>query len=604
MRVSVRDLLSQKPDGAGYDDIGRVLFPAGSVDNDFSRTFIDRLLAGDPRVERSADGTWGLTEGHLFSIPIAEVPFVIVDLEATGDHSPGASTGVTEIGAVKMIGGKDEGRFEQLVNPGSRIPPYVEKLTGITNEMVRDAPPIEDVIEGFYDFAQGSVVVAHNAAFDFGVLDQAVWRVLGRPLACPALCTIDLVRYAYPDLERTSLEWLAEHFEIEQPTRHRAVADAEMTGKVLYRALGELEKRGVRTLDELCDKDGAPLATARLGVYLPQSRLESLPQGPGVYRLIDEQGATLFVARAGDVREKLVQMYLNADRLGKRQLEMIDRTREIDATATGSYLETVLEEAAWIRRFDPSYNRGGKHVPKTFFVKLAAEADPPRIMAASRVGADGARYIGPLKNRAFAEQAASVLSGLFGVELGQPEVGSRAHAAHSLSANRPEAPAGHDPDAARRLAALLEDGPDAVIAAAKQAADSRSDGRKSLGALRRLARLHESHDWLVDRHTYAAVLPSVRAAGCVVVVRQGRLAGVVHPDSAADLEGVRALLIGVESRRTTRGERAERADAASILANWVRSLPRPDRAVVVRYDLDAGEAGVESVLNAVAKALR
>lgn len=102
---------------------------------------------------------------------LAETTFVVVDLETTGG-SP-ATSAITEIGAVKVRGGVELGEFQTLVDPGSPIPAFISVLTGITDQMVADAPRIGQVLPAFLEFARGAVVVAHNARFDVGFLRAA-----------------------------------------------------------------------------------------------------------------------------------------------------------------------------------------------------------------------------------------------------------------------------------------------------------------------------------------------------------------------------------------------------------------------------------------------
>ncbi len=113
-------------------------------------------------------------------VPLRDVVFVVVDLETTGG-SP-ASSGITEIGAVKVRGGEVLGELHTLVNPRELIPPFIAVLTGITDAMVATAPHIETVLPAFLDFARGCVLVAHNAPFDLGFL-KAACESLGLRLA-------------------------------------------------------------------------------------------------------------------------------------------------------------------------------------------------------------------------------------------------------------------------------------------------------------------------------------------------------------------------------------------------------------------------------------
>lgn len=129
-------------------------------------------------------------------------------LERPAGATP-APDGITEIGAVRVEGGRLTRSFVTFVNPGRPIPPFVQRLTGITDEMVAAAPPIEVALRGFLEFAGDEVLVAHNAAFDLGHLNAAQRALAGRPLDLPGLCTLRLARRLLPHLRRRSLDAVA-----------------------------------------------------------------------------------------------------------------------------------------------------------------------------------------------------------------------------------------------------------------------------------------------------------------------------------------------------------------------------------------------------------
>jgi DNA polymerase III subunit epsilon len=166
--------------------------------------------------------------------------FVVVDLETTGWLSDTA--GITEIGAVRLRAGAPVAEFSALVNPGVPIPPEVAALTGITDAMVCGAPPIEQVLPEFLDFADGSVIAAHNAPFDIGFLDAAC-RQCGTQW--PSFAVIDTAMLARlvlgpDDVPDHKLATLSGHFTTATAPCHRALADARATAGVLLGLLGRL----------------------------------------------------------------------------------------------------------------------------------------------------------------------------------------------------------------------------------------------------------------------------------------------------------------------------------------------------------------------------
>lgn len=159
----------------------------------------------------------------------ADQTYVVVDLETTGGLQPYHR--VTEIGAVKVRGGEVIETFQTLVNPQRRISEEIQKLTGISNEMVKTAPLFKDVAVLFQEFTKDAIFVAHNAGFDYGFL-QAEYGRLEERFVRPFLCTKVLMRKHFPDLESYSLANLTAHFKVPLENHHRALCDAEATAKL------------------------------------------------------------------------------------------------------------------------------------------------------------------------------------------------------------------------------------------------------------------------------------------------------------------------------------------------------------------------------------
>lgn len=156
--------------------------------------------------------------------------YTVVDLETTGGRADWDR--ITEIGAVKMKGGEILERFQCLVNPGRSIPKFIQDLTGITNEMVHEAPRFAEVAESFQAFSQGTIFVAHNVNFDYKFLQKEFDR-LGERFVRPYMCTKAGMRKYYPKLESYSLKELTKKFDIPLVNHHRALSDAEAAAGLL-----------------------------------------------------------------------------------------------------------------------------------------------------------------------------------------------------------------------------------------------------------------------------------------------------------------------------------------------------------------------------------
>lgn len=156
--------------------------------------------------------------------------YVVVDVETTGGRPP--NDRVTEIGAVKVQHGKIIGEWSSLINPEKRIPHFITQLTGISNDMVREAPTFAEIADDFAVFIDGAIFVAHNAAFDHGFI-ASEFRRLERRFRHPRLCTVSAMRRHYPGHISYGLANLCREYDIELVTHHRALADARATVALL-----------------------------------------------------------------------------------------------------------------------------------------------------------------------------------------------------------------------------------------------------------------------------------------------------------------------------------------------------------------------------------
>ncbi len=164
--------------------------------------------------------------------------FVVFDIETTGLHAD--RDAITEIGAVKVSEGKITEKFQTFVNPERPIPKNITELTGISDDMVADAPVISDAIKSFFDFAKGSVLVAHNASFDTSFIKEAS-RQSGMEYNFTHIDTLELARCLCPEAKNHKLDTLSKYFRIKLTNHHRAIDDANATGEIFIRLLELLE---------------------------------------------------------------------------------------------------------------------------------------------------------------------------------------------------------------------------------------------------------------------------------------------------------------------------------------------------------------------------
>lgn len=170
-------------------------------------------------------------------------PLIVLDIETTG-LSPHRHH-ITEIAAVKLLGNKVIDRFEQLINPQVHIPRFITKLTGITDDMVKNKPTIDKVLPSFEHFANSDILVAHNASFDYNFLAQKFYLHRKKAFTNNTLCTKRLANRIIPELPSKRLGALCEHFGVINKQAHRAMGDVMATTSVFQNMLDILAKKQI-----------------------------------------------------------------------------------------------------------------------------------------------------------------------------------------------------------------------------------------------------------------------------------------------------------------------------------------------------------------------
>jgi DNA polymerase-3 subunit epsilon len=340
--------------------------------------------------------------------PLRDLTFCVVDLETTG-ASAQAGCMITEIGAVKVRGGEVLGEFQTLVNPHTAIPPFIAVLTGITDTMVLEAPGIESALPAFLEFAQGSVLVAHNAPFDVGFLRHFAAQQ-GR--AWPPFEVVDTARLARRVITRDDapdckLSSLAQVFRAGTTPNHRALSDARATVDVLHGLMERLGGLGVHTLEELQTFTSRVTTAQRRKRHLA----ETLPHAPGVYLFRDDRERVLYVGTSRDLRTR-VRSYFTASETRTRMGEMVGIAARVDGIECATGLEAQVRELRLIAQHKPRYNRRSRFPEKVSFVKLTREPWP-RLSVVRQVLDDGADYLGPFSSRATAEKVLAALHETF-----------------------------------------------------------------------------------------------------------------------------------------------------------------------------------------------
>ena len=241
------DLLRLWGGRANASQIVDAVFKVSHIDEDLAGLLVGDLVKDDRRFKFIDGKTIELQVHDFESHLLDELDYVVVDVEATGAKLP--PNRIIELGAYRISARKIVDSFLTLVNPEIAIPRFVMTLTGISNEMVKEAPLFADVAPRWLEFVNDAVLIAHNAPFDTNFLNHEISRVYpGHRMINAHLCTVTLSRHVIPGLTNYRLDTIADHFSIPILARHRAGSDALATAEIFLHLLDRLHQRGVRDL--------------------------------------------------------------------------------------------------------------------------------------------------------------------------------------------------------------------------------------------------------------------------------------------------------------------------------------------------------------------
>lgn len=277
--------------------------------------------------------------------------YAILDIETTGGKYN--EEGITEIAVYKFDGHQVVDQFISLVNPEIPIQPFVVGLTGINNEMLRNAPKFYEVAKRVVEITSECILVAHNAKFDYRILRTEFQR-LGYEYERENLCTVELSKKLIPGQQSYSLGKLVRALGIPLNGRHRASGDAQATVKLFKMLLAkdtdkEILKNSVRNTPK------NHLDTKLM--YL----LEGMPSITGVYYLHDSEGEIIYIGKSRNIKKRINQHFTSENRKSR---EIQKEVASITFEATGNELNALLKENEEIKRNKPKYNRA---LSKTIF---------------------------------------------------------------------------------------------------------------------------------------------------------------------------------------------------------------------------------------------
>jgi len=269
--------------------------------------------------------------------------YAILDIETTG-LSP-VNERIIEI-AIYIHNGKEIiNEYSTLINPERNIPYNITRLTGITNEMVKDAPKFWEIAKDIVIITEGKSIVAHNASFDYNFIRNE-FKSLGYNFKRDRLCTVKLSRKIIPNHKSYSLGKICKELGIKIDGRHRAAGDAFATVK-LFEHLLKISP----TLGQL---------NSSMFYHIDAKIIKNLPEEPGVYYFHDHNGDIIYIGKSNNIRTRIFSHFGNEK--SERAIKMVDEIHNISYELTGNELIALLLESDEIKTQKPKYNRRQRRV--------------------------------------------------------------------------------------------------------------------------------------------------------------------------------------------------------------------------------------------------
>lgn len=289
-----------------------------------------------------------------------------LDLETTG--ATPLRDRITEIALVRFDDGVETARWQTLVNPEQPIPPFIQSLTGINDEMVAQAPRFAEVADALLAFLEGSVLAAHNVRFDHGFL-KAEFKRMGITLRQKVLCTVKLSRLLYPQHYSHGIDAIVARHNITGLARHRAMGDVEAILIMLADARRDLGEATVAAAAEKL------MAAPALPPHIDASLVGELPESPGVYLFYGENDLPLYVGKSINLRARVLS-HFSSDHASTKEMRMTQEMKRFEWIPTAGEFSALLLESRLVKERQPIYNRQLRRERTLCSWQLMPEAQP------------------------------------------------------------------------------------------------------------------------------------------------------------------------------------------------------------------------------------
>lgn len=332
---------------------------------------------------------------------IWEARYVVIDVETTG--SDPSFHNLIDISCVIVENGVIQGEFSTLVRSKQYIPRYISSMTGITHEMLVDAPKISDIISEVNSIIShpNTIFVAHNVDFDYSFVRSAFERCGYQFPLLPKLCTLKLARRLVGAISKKNLGALAEFFNIPLVNRHRANADAKATAMLLIELLQIAEEEhNIETIDELLVFQNKKLYSYAIKQKInPNLNLDitTLPEFPGVYYFFDQSNRPLYVGKAKSLRRR-IQSYFTNFTTSKKTMRLIQNSYSFKYVQTNTELSAILLEAKEIKRLQPIMNIRNRFYHHFPFICITKDGILPILHVTYLLNDEDGEYYGPFPN--------------------------------------------------------------------------------------------------------------------------------------------------------------------------------------------------------------
>ncbi len=292
--------------------------------------------------------------------------YVLLDLETTGAIP--LRDRITEIALIGFEDGVEVSRWQTLVNPEATIPPFIQRLTGISPEMVDSAPLFKQVAGELLDYLHASVVCAHNVRFDHGFLKNEFKR-MGINLRVNVLCTVKLSRKLYPHHRSHSLDAIISRHSLTCRARHRAMGDVEMMVAFLDSATREF---GPVRISETAHAllQAPPSLPSGIDAHV----IDELPDTPGVYLFFGESALPLYIGKSINLRQR-VMSHFGSDHSSTKEMRISQEIKHIEWIETAGEFSALLLESRLVKERQPIYNRRLRRQRQLCSWRLATSAE-------------------------------------------------------------------------------------------------------------------------------------------------------------------------------------------------------------------------------------